>query len=143
MFYQLSDPTQNVPEGYEGWIEQLKQEKIICDCWNIIKHKPIEVFLNEIIKKSIFNNTKESKQAYYVKITNDKVGGIPCFALPYASNGWYHEMYEPADLVEKIDEHLNREHCSDKDKRFLQVLRDSIDEEGNNMMFIGRLLNKE
>ena len=78
-----------------------------------------------------------------MKITNDKVGGIPCFALPYASNGWYHEMYEPADLVEKIDEHLNREHCSDKDKRFLQVLRDSIDEEGNNMMFIGRLLNKE
>ncbi|WP_303184634.1 6-bladed beta-propeller [Tannerella sp.] len=86
---------------------------------------------------------KESRLAYYVKITNDKVGGIPCVALPYASNGWYHEMYEPSDLVEKIDEYLNKEHGSDKDKRYLQVLRNSIDEEDNNVMFIGRLLNKE
>lgn len=52
VFYQLSDPTQNVPEGDDGWIEQLKQEKTICDCWNIIKHKSIDVFLNETIKKS-------------------------------------------------------------------------------------------
>lgn len=52
LFYQLSYPTHNVPEGDEAWIEQLKQEKIICDCWNIIKHKSIDVFLNETIKKS-------------------------------------------------------------------------------------------
>ncbi|UTC64319.1 hypothetical protein E4O00_10915 [Treponema sp. OMZ 788] len=52
LFYQLSDHTQNVPEGDDGWIEQLKQEKTICDCWNIIKHKSIDVFLNETIKKS-------------------------------------------------------------------------------------------
>ena len=63
--------------------------------------------------------------------------------LMQTMNGWYHEMYEPSDLVEKIDEHLNRGHCSDKDKRFLQVLRNSIDEEGNNIMFIGKLLNQE
>lgn len=97
----------------------------------------------EELKSNMIAVDKEPRQAYYVKITNDKVGGIPCFALPYANNGWYHEMYEPSDLVEKIDEHLNRGHCSDKDKRFLQVLRNSIDEEGNNIMFIGKLLNQE
>ena len=32
VFYQISDPTQNAPEGDDSWIEQLKQEKIICDC---------------------------------------------------------------------------------------------------------------
>lgn len=40
------------PKEMTGWIEQLKQEKTICDCWNIIKHKSIDVFLNETIKKS-------------------------------------------------------------------------------------------
>lgn len=52
VFYQISDPTQNAPEGDDSWIEQLKQEKIMCDCWNIIKHTAIDVFLNEKIKKS-------------------------------------------------------------------------------------------
>lgn len=44
VFYQISDPTQNAPEGDDSWIEQLKQEKIMCDCWNIIKHTAIDVF---------------------------------------------------------------------------------------------------
>lgn len=52
VFYQISDPTQNAPEGDDSWIGQLKQEKIICDCWNIIKHTAIDVFLNEEIKNS-------------------------------------------------------------------------------------------
>ena len=52
IFYQISDPTQNVPEGDDNWIEQLKQEKIVCECGSIIKHKAIDVFLNEKIKKS-------------------------------------------------------------------------------------------
>lgn len=52
VFYQISDPTQNVPEGDDNWIEQLKQEKIVCECWSIIKHTAIDVFLNEKIKKS-------------------------------------------------------------------------------------------
>lgn len=52
VFYQISDPTQNVPEGDDSWIDQLKQENIMCDCGNIIKHTAIDVFLNEKIKKS-------------------------------------------------------------------------------------------
>ena len=52
IFYQISDPTQNVPEGDDSWIDQLKQENIMCDCGNIIKHTAIDVFLNEKIKKS-------------------------------------------------------------------------------------------
>ena len=46
IFYQISDPTQNVPEGDDSWIDQLKQENIMCDCGNIIKNKAIDVFLN-------------------------------------------------------------------------------------------------
>lgn len=52
VFYQISDPTQNVPEGDDNWIEQLKQERIVCECGNIIKHTAIDVFLSETIKKS-------------------------------------------------------------------------------------------
>ena len=53
VFYQISDPTQNVPEGDDNWIEQLKQEKIVCECGSIIKHTAIDVFLSETIKKRI------------------------------------------------------------------------------------------
>lgn len=51
VFYQLSDPTQNVPEGDDAWLEKIKKEEIICDCWSIIKPKVIDVFLNDTIKK--------------------------------------------------------------------------------------------
>ena len=51
IFYHLSDPTQNVPEGDDNWIEQLKQNKIMCDCWSIIKPSVIDVYLNSKIKK--------------------------------------------------------------------------------------------
>ena len=52
VFYQISDPTQDVPEGDDSWVERLKQEKVICDCGNVIKHTAIDVYLNEKIKKS-------------------------------------------------------------------------------------------
>ena len=55
IFYQISDPTQNVPEGDDNWIEQLKQEKIVCECGSIIKHTAIDVFL---VTCSICINTK-------------------------------------------------------------------------------------
>lgn len=65
VFYQISDPTQNAPEGDDSWIEQLKQEKIMCDCWNIIKHTAIDVFLNEENKKEFCSNYLRKRYIYW------------------------------------------------------------------------------
>ncbi|WP_221620745.1 hypothetical protein, partial [Tannerella forsythia] len=102
MFYQLSDPTQNVPEGYEGWIEQLKQEKIICDCWNIIKHKPIDVFLNEIIKKS-FAPISYVRGTFIGMLRKDIVS---LFGLQNIENVYY------AGKVYDINKNLSKEYIS-------------------------------
>ena len=50
--YQLSDPTQNVPEADFKWIASLKEQDIMCDCLNIKRRSAIDVYLNEKIKKS-------------------------------------------------------------------------------------------
>ncbi len=65
IFYQISDPTQNVPEGDDSWIAQLKQENIMCDCGNVIKHTAIDVFLNEKIKKKFCSNYLRKRYIYW------------------------------------------------------------------------------
>ena len=70
IFYQISDPTQNVPEGDDSWIDQLKQENIMCDCGNIIKHTAIDIFLNEKIKKVLLQLPTQEVHSLecYIKI---------------------------------------------------------------------------
>lgn len=58
---------------------------------------------------------KQLEQSYYVKIINDKVGHLPIDDLPYSNNGWYHEMFEPYQLIEKIQTYLKENKCSDED----------------------------
>lgn len=83
---------------------------------------------------------KRQKRSYYLNITNDFVGNIP---IPWLAsdikNGWYYEMFEPYRLLDLIDERLSDSKCSDKDRKALEELRNSIDEDGNNIMFLGKL----
>jgi len=48
-------------------------------------------------------------------------------------------MYEPLQLMERIEKRLEESDCTDADKKVLKELYDSLDEDGNNIMFIGRL----
>ncbi len=51
VYYQISDPSQNIPEGCQNWIKQLKHNKTMCDCLTIIKPIEVDVYLNSKIKK--------------------------------------------------------------------------------------------
>lgn len=83
---------------------------------------------------------KQQKRSCYLNITNDLVGNLP---IPWFTsaikNGWYYEMFEPYRLLDLIDERLSDSKCSDDDRKILEELKNSIDEEGNNIMFIGKL----
>lgn len=48
-------------------------------------------------------------------------------------------MFEPYRLLDLIDERLSASECADKDRKVLEDLKTSIDEDGNNIMFIGKL----
>ena len=43
IFYLISDPSQNIPEADNNWIENLKNKEIICSCGNVISSSPIDI----------------------------------------------------------------------------------------------------
>lgn len=83
---------------------------------------------------------KQQKRSYYLNVTNDLTGNLPVSGLATSiNNGWYYEMFEPYKLLDLIDERLSNSQCSDKDRKVLEDLKNSIDEDGNNIMFMGKL----
>ncbi len=79
----------------------------------------------------------QKQQSHYVKLVNDYFGGLP---IPMNfTNGYFFAMYEPLVLMDKIEERLSAPGCTDKDKEVLNKLLDSLDENDNNVMFIGKL----
>ena len=79
----------------------------------------------------------QKQQSHYVKLVNDYFGGLP--APMNFTNGYFFAMYEPLVLMDKIEERLSASGCTDKDKEVLNKLLDSLDENDNNVMFIGKL----
>lgn len=74
----------------------------------------------------------------YVKIYNDFLGGLPVTKFT-PSNGWYYEMFEPAELIELIEKYLLNKDISENKKDILNKLLNTIDENGNNILFLGKL----
>lgn len=79
----------------------------------------------------------KKQQSHYVKLVNDYFGGLP--APLNFTNGYFFSMYEPMTLMEKIEKRLAASDCSNKDKELLKKLMDSLNENDNNVMFIGKL----
>lgn len=102
--------------------------------FNPLPHK----YLTEIISKGTLITDMEKQKSYYVHLVNDFFGGLP-LPGPYFTNGWFFAMYEPVQLMEKIERRLSESSCTEKDKEVLNKLLDSLDEDDNNVMFIGKL----
>lgn len=82
---------------------------------------------------------KEETRAYFAEVVNDFMGNLPVNKLGIPQDGWYCELFEPLQLVELIEEKLSDENCTDKERKALEELRSSFDEEGNNILFFGRI----
>lgn len=82
---------------------------------------------------------KEKTRAYFAEVVNDFMGNLPVNKLGIPQDGWYCELFEPLQLVELIEEKLSDENCTDKERKALEELRSSFDEEGNNILFFGRI----
>lgn len=87
-------------------------------------------------KGSIVTDMK-TRQSHFFELKNDFVGGLPIYNQ--SSNGYIYAMYEPMQLMEKIEERLEQSDCTEADRKVLKELYNSLDEDDNNIMFIGRL----
>lgn len=74
----------------------------------------------------------------YVKIQNDFLGGFPVKNFT-PRNGWYYEMFEPVELIDLIEEYLSTNNISEDKKKHLNKLLTTIDKNGNNILFLGKL----
>ena len=87
--------------------------------------------------KGVIVVDKATNDSHYVRLKNDKFGGINA---PFNfTNGYFFAMYEPALLMEKIEKRLSESSCTEKDKTVLNKLLDSLNEDDNNVMFVGKL----
>ena len=80
---------------------------------------------------------KKTQDTHYIRLKNDKFGGIGaplCF-----TNGYFFAMYEPIHLMNAIEKRLSESRCTDNDKKVLKELLGSLNEDDNNVMFVGKL----
>lgn len=87
-------------------------------------------------KGSIVTDLK-TRQSHFFNLKNDFVGGLPI--NNQSSSGYIYAMYEPMQLMEKIEERLEQSDCTEADRKVLKELYNSLDEDDNNIMFFGRL----
>ena len=80
---------------------------------------------------------KEKQQARYVRLVNDFCGGMK--VMLNFKDGWVWRIFEPGYLIEYIQDRMNDSDCTEEDREKLQSLLDTIDEDDNNIMFLGKL----
>lgn len=108
------------------------------------------VYYNEIPSYFLFNTFEEAEkfylvdykklQSYEIHITNDFVGNIPIYHFPFnLKDGWFCQIYEPYILIEVIDKQLKTKSCTEKEQKKLKEIYDSINENDNSILFIGKL----
>lgn len=112
--------------------------------FGMMDEKPVHIY-NEIpgyymatvFGKGIILTDKQKRTSYYVKFINDLYGGIN-HPVTF-KDGYVFTLREPAHWIYYIERRLAEDDCSDADRKKLNELLESIDEEGNHLMFIGKL----
>lgn len=96
-------------------------------------------YLTEILwgKGTIFVD-KRAHTSRYVKLVNDFVGHMQAATFSF-NKGWYCQMFEPGQLMDWIERRLAESDCSEEDCKQLEELLNSIHENDNNILFVGKL----
>lgn len=82
---------------------------------------------------------KEKQKAYDTNIVNDYMGNIDVH--PRFQDGYYYETYEPLALKEILEEHLASGNCPNDQVEKLQILKETLKENDNNLLLLGKLKN--
>lgn len=91
--------------------------------------------------KGVIAVNKEKQTSNYAKLINDFFGHMEAPMFNFC-NGWFYQMFEPEQLITLIEKRLADSDCSAEDRKQLETMLESIDEEGNNILFMGKLKQK-
>lgn len=80
---------------------------------------------------------KTRTTATFNEIENDFLGNMPASAN--FEKGYFRQVFEPAQLMEKLETYLASGNCPESEKKKLEDLLNSLDDNDNNIMFIGKL----
>ncbi len=81
------------------------------------------------------------------EVYNDLLGGIDLRVFDWQgsvgdemldNNYGFAWMYDPGDLLDKVETRLQETDISENDRKILEELRERIDPDGNNIILLGR-----
>lgn len=82
----------------------------------------------------------QKKASSHFRLVNDFYGNLPVSSPGHRFyRGYFVQDIEPGQLITQIENHLASGKCPSKDKQKLQDLIASLDENDNNVLFIGKL----
>ena len=89
--------------------------------------------------KLVCTNLK-SKTSVCVKVVNDYFGNLPALSaiIPFREGYWVQNI-STEQLITNIEKRLTENSCTENDRLTLKKLRSSLNEENNNVVFIGKL----
>jgi hypothetical protein len=104
--------------------------------------------LNNYYLSNIFGKTgrkmvatdKKTQTSSYVRVVNDYYGNLemPGYLTNFR-NGYFVHNLEPAELKENIEKRLAESSCTKDDSQKLKKLLSTLDENANNVLFVGKL----
>ncbi|MDR3339200.1 MAG: 6-bladed beta-propeller [Candidatus Symbiothrix sp.] len=97
-------------------------------------------FITNVFGKGLVATDKKKETSSYIRIVNDYYGNLamPGYIINFR-NGWYVYNLEPAQLKEEIKKRLAESSCTKQDSQQLKKLLSTLDEEANNVLFLGKL----
>lgn len=83
---------------------------------------------------------KQKNASSYFNLVNDFYGNLPVSSPGHSFyRGYFIQNLEPGQLAEQIEKHLASGKCPNQDKKKLQELAASLNENDNNVLFIGKV----
>ena len=80
---------------------------------------------------------KEQPVGYEVEFVNDFMGNMEFY--PQTQDGYFFQNWEPAELREALEETLASGNCPDNQKEKLNTFMQTLHDNDNNLLFIGKL----
>jgi hypothetical protein len=88
----------------------------------------------------VISTDKDTKNSSYIKVVNDYYGNLEMpISIVTIKNGWFVYNLEPIQLMEQIEKRLAESDCSKQDKQQLKTVLATLDENDNNILFVGKL----
>ena len=109
---------------------QLNNDLIVTKIFNFYDKASIKTIISDLKHRS----------SSYVNIVNDYYGNLPVNASPVTfRNGYFVYNIQPEQLMDDIEKRLSESDCTENDRLSLEKLRSTLEEDTNNVVFIGKL----